>query len=113
MIVSEHPLIVVQYPTTTEKRTTTAEETLPVVESTTAEETTSVVETTTVGQVTAYVTSMETHTNTGLGKEVRFFLKYLFHIFIRYNLYYSVKSYDYSPELVTIAYMVFCVLVLL
>lgn len=127
LIVSEIPLTVVQYPTTTEtlEETTTAEETSPIVETTIAEETTPVlettateettpaVETTTLEQVTAYVTSIEKHTFTGLGKAVRLFFKYLFHISIRTNLNYSVKAYDDSPELVTIAFMVIYVFVLL
>lgn len=127
LIVSEIPLTVVQYPTTTEtlEETTTAEETSPIVETTIAEETTPVlettateettpaVETTTLEQVTAYVTSIEKHTFTGLGKAVRLFFKYLFHISIRTNLYYSVKAYDDIPELVTIAFMVIYVFVLL
>lgn len=127
LIVSEIPLTVVRYPTTTEtlEETTTAEETSPIVETTIAEETTPVlettateettpaVETTTLEQVTAYVTSIEKHTFTGLGKAVRLFFKYLFHISIRTNLYYSVKAYDDIPELVTIAFMVMYVFVLL
>lgn len=115
LIVSEIPLTVVQYPTTTEtlEETTTAEETSPIVETTIAEETTPAVETTTLEQVAAYVTSIEKHTFTGLGKAVRLFFKYLFHISIRFNLYYSVKAYDDSPDLVTIAFMVIYVFVLL
>lgn len=85
LIVSEHPLTVVQYPTT------------------------AVVETTTVEQTTTYVTSIEKQTF----KEVNFFLKYLFHILLRYILNYSVKSNKHSPDLVAFAYMVICVLVLL
>lgn len=115
LIVSEIPLTVVRYPTTTEtlEETTTAEETSPIVETTIAEETTPAVETTTLEQVTAFVTSIEKHTFTGLGKAVRLFFKYLFHISIRTNLYYSVKAYDDIPELVTIAFMVMYVFVLL
>ncbi|XP_034329464.2 uncharacterized protein [Magallana gigas] len=86
LVVSEHPLTVVQYPTTTERQTTfeettfaeetttviettAAEETTTVIETTAAEETTPVAETTTLEQVTVYVTSIEKRTLTGLDKE--------------------------------------------
>lgn len=94
LVVSEHPLTVVKYPTTTERQTTieetfaeetttvidttAAEETTTVIETTAAEETTPVAETTTLEQVTVYVTSIEKRTVTGLDKEVRLFLNFFF-----------------------------------
>lgn len=82
LVVSEHPLTVVKYPTTTERQTTIeetfAEETTTVIETTAAEETTPVAETTTLEQVTVYVTSIEKRTVTGLDKEVRLFLNFFF-----------------------------------